>query len=74
VDTLEKRVKSRFSHRIIHLRLPNSLDDYIDIVNDALTVKAGRLTSVKAAYINLYNESVKVSNNAYAYRLIIAGL
>ncbi|KAI8052078.1 origin recognition complex subunit 4 C-terminus-domain-containing protein [Syncephalis plumigaleata] len=59
VDTLEKRVKSRFSHRIIHLRLPDSLDDYITIVNDALIVTANRLPNVKASYINAYNESVK---------------
>ncbi|RKP26801.1 origin recognition complex subunit 4 C-terminus-domain-containing protein [Syncephalis pseudoplumigaleata] len=50
VDTLEKRVKSRFSHRIVHLRLPNTFDDYMAVAGDALAVEADRLPGVQADY------------------------
>jgi origin recognition complex subunit 4 len=38
VDSLEKRVKSRFSHRTVHLKLPSSLDDFWQIVKEGLSV------------------------------------
>ncbi|KAI0132089.1 origin recognition complex subunit 4 C-terminus-domain-containing protein [Xylariales sp. AK1849] len=38
VESLEKRVKSRFSHRYVHLSLPKSLPAYWDICKQGLLV------------------------------------
>lgn len=38
VESLEKRVKSRFSHRYVHLSLPKSLPAYWDICKHGLSV------------------------------------
>lgn len=38
VESLEKRVKSRFSHRYVHLSLPKSLPAYWDICRQGLSV------------------------------------
>ncbi|KAL3428372.1 origin recognition complex subunit [Phlyctema vagabunda] len=38
VEALEKRVKSRFSHRYVHLSLPRSLPAFWDICKDGLIV------------------------------------
>ncbi|KAI1133242.1 origin recognition complex subunit 4 C-terminus-domain-containing protein [Nemania abortiva] len=38
VESLEKRVKSRFSHRYVYLSLPKSLPAYWDICKQGLTV------------------------------------
>ena len=38
VDSLEKRVKSRFSHRYVHLSLPKSLATFWDVCKQAITV------------------------------------
>lgn len=38
VESLEKRVKSRFSHRYVHLPLPKSLSVYWDICRAGLSV------------------------------------
>lgn len=37
VESLEKRVKSRFSHRYVHLSLPRSIPAYWDICQQGLT-------------------------------------
>ena len=37
VDLLEKRVKSRFSHRILHVRPPSSYESFERIVHNALS-------------------------------------
>jgi origin recognition complex subunit 4 len=38
VESLEKRVKSRFSHRYVHLSLPKSLPAYWEICKQGLSV------------------------------------
>ena len=38
VESLEKRVKSRFSHRYVHLSLPRSVPAFWDICKAGLTV------------------------------------
>ena len=38
VESLEKRVKSRFSHRYVHLSLPKTLQAYWDICKQGLTI------------------------------------
>lgn len=39
VETLEKRVKSRFSHRYVYLSLPKTLGAYWDICKQSLMVE-----------------------------------
>ncbi|PSS25548.1 hypothetical protein M430DRAFT_96512 [Amorphotheca resinae ATCC 22711] len=43
VETLEKRVKSRFSHRYVHLSLPRSLPAFWDICKEGLTAETEEL-------------------------------
>ena len=43
VDSLEKRVKSRFSHRYVHLSLPRSLPAFWEICKSGLTVDVEEL-------------------------------
>jgi origin recognition complex subunit 4 len=45
VESLEKRVKSRFSHRYVHLSLPRSLPAFWDICKEGLLVDAEELES-----------------------------
>jgi origin recognition complex subunit 4 len=45
VESLEKRVKSRFSHRYVHLSLPRSLPAFWEICKAGLTVDADELDS-----------------------------
>jgi len=45
VESLEKRVKSRFSHRYVHLSLPRSLPAFWDICKEGLTVDVEELDS-----------------------------
>ena len=40
VESLEKRVKSRFSHRYVHLSLPKSFDTFRDICTSALSCQS----------------------------------
>lgn len=39
VETLEKRVKSRFSHRYVHLSLPKSLPAFWEVCREGLLVE-----------------------------------
>lgn len=43
VESLEKRVKSRFSHRYVHLSLPRSLPGFWDICKAGLLIEADEL-------------------------------
>jgi origin recognition complex subunit 4 len=45
VESLEKRVKSRFSHRYVHLSLPKSLPAFWDICKQGLLVDEEDLES-----------------------------
>ncbi|TLS27774.1 hypothetical protein PpBr36_01012 [Pyricularia pennisetigena] len=44
VETLEKRVKSRFSHRYVYLSLPKTLGGYWDICKQGLLVEPDEVT------------------------------
>ena len=52
VESLEKRVKSRFSHRYVYVPLPRTFPAYLDIIRVALLAQAPEGTSVidAAAY------------------------
>ncbi|KAK6853141.1 hypothetical protein PG995_009953 [Apiospora arundinis] len=45
VESLEKRVKSRFSHRYVHLSLPKSVPAYWDICRQGLVIEEEDLES-----------------------------
>lgn len=56
VDSLEKRVKSRFSHRTLHLKLPSSLDAYWEIVKEGLSADMD-LAATHGGNVELYFET-----------------
>ena len=63
VDSLEKRVKSRFSHRTVHLKLPSSLDGFWEIVKEGLTANievAVADTGDAETYFRAWNEYLEV--------------
>ncbi|KAF8460421.1 origin recognition complex subunit 4 C-terminus-domain-containing protein, partial [Kalaharituber pfeilii] len=49
VEGLEKRVKSRFSHRSVHLRLPNTIEQFWSIVRTGLEVDEDEMESLQDA-------------------------
>ncbi|KAA8893428.1 origin recognition complex subunit 4 C-terminus-domain-containing protein [Sphaerosporella brunnea] len=55
VDSLEKRVKSRFSHRTVHLKLPNSLDSFWNVVKEGLSVDVAT-ASTMGEYASVWND------------------
>lgn len=69
VESLEKRVKSRFSHRYVNLSLPRSLPAYWDICRQGLTIddedmkSEGIDQSVKghSQFYKWWNEHIEVS-------------
>jgi origin recognition complex subunit 4 len=50
-EALEKRVKSRFSHRYVHLSLPKTLSEFVDVGSAALRVEAEELTFEEKAIL-----------------------
>ena len=56
VDSLEKRVKSRFSHRTLHLKLPASLDAYWEIVKEGLSADMD-VAATHGGNVELYFET-----------------
>ncbi|KAK7541714.1 origin recognition complex subunit 4 C-terminus-domain-containing protein [Phyllosticta citricarpa] len=58
-ENLEKRVKSRFSHRYVHLSLAKSFTSFQEICKAALTIDAGELETSNAAISSRWNESIE---------------
>jgi origin recognition complex subunit 4 len=56
VETLEKRVKSRFSHRHVHLSLPRSVPAFWEICKTGLTADT---ESLQAAGIDVEAQGLK---------------
>jgi origin recognition complex subunit 4 len=50
-ESLEKRVKSRFSHRYVHLPLPKSLGSFHDICKAACSIEPSELTFEEKALV-----------------------
>jgi energy-coupling factor transporter ATP-binding protein EcfA2 len=50
-EALEKRVKSRFSHRYVHLSLPKTLSEFVNVGKAALRVDAEDLTFEEKAVL-----------------------
>ena len=48
MENLEKRVKSRFSHRYVHLSLPKSVLAFWDICREGLLVETEELDTKKS--------------------------
>ncbi|KAI8628172.1 hypothetical protein F5Y19DRAFT_438378 [Xylariaceae sp. FL1651] len=76
VESLEKRVKSRFSHRYVYLSLPKSLPAYWDICRQGLTVDAEDLeaegfdTSLQGLneFQDYWNEKVEILHQTAAFK------
>ncbi|KAF2395717.1 hypothetical protein EJ06DRAFT_525172 [Trichodelitschia bisporula] len=51
MESLEKRVKSRFSHRYVHLSLPKSLTLFVEACKAALMVQKGELDFTEKALL-----------------------
>lgn len=68
VESLEKRVKSRFSHRYVYLSLPRSLPSFWEVCKEALTVGADELvadgfapeTAGQAEFVSLWQAMIDV--------------
>lgn len=65
VETLEKRVKSRFSHRYVHLSLPKSLPAFWDICRRYLQVEeedggGGDTIAGQAQFCQYWNSMIEV--------------
>ena len=52
VDSLEKRVKSRFSHRQVHISLPANSQLYWEICKEALTIRGSNLQEFSKGQIS----------------------
>ncbi|CAF9931606.1 hypothetical protein IMSHALPRED_008662 [Imshaugia aleurites] len=63
VDSLEKRVKSRFGQRYVHLSLPRSLTDFQEICISALRYRPSTQHRLQDSHASLSNLSV--AWNAY---------
>jgi origin recognition complex subunit 4 len=64
VDSLEKRVKSRFSHRSVHLKLPATIDAFWEVVKEGLTADVSATAGYAAevgVYFDKWNAFVAVS-------------
>ena len=68
VETLEKRVKSRFSHRYVHLSLPRSLPAFWEICKEGLLVETEELEnegfdvgiSGQEQFVSFWQSSIEV--------------
>ncbi|KAL7272206.1 origin recognition complex subunit 4 [Rhizina undulata] len=66
VESLEKRVKSRFSHRSVHLRLPNSIGKFWERCKEGLKIdlaefeeSKGELEPAERKWVDEWNESLE---------------
>jgi len=73
VESLEKRVKSRFSHRYVYLSQPRSLPAFWEICKEALTINTEELdaelvstdNSGQDAFLSFWHTMVDVREMAY---------
>ena len=68
VESLEKRVKSRFSHRYVQLSLPRSLPAFWDICKQGLLIDEDKLDSHAAGqeeFSSLWQSMIEVWNSLY---------
>jgi origin recognition complex subunit 4 len=63
MNLLEKRVRSRFSHRQIYLFPPATFGDFVDIARESLTVPPG---VADQEFVDPFNQAVVVSGDGYA--------
>ncbi|KAH8656194.1 origin recognition complex subunit 4 C-terminus-domain-containing protein [Tricladium varicosporioides] len=61
VESLEKRVKSRFSHRHVYLPLPRSLTMYWEVCREGLTIEPGESNNNPAGlenFLSFWNTTI----------------
>lgn len=62
MNLLEKRVRSRFSHRQIYLFPPATFGDFVEIARESLTVP---LSVADQEFVDPFNQAVVVSGDGY---------
>ena len=71
VESLEKRVKSRFSHRYVHLSLPQNLPAFWEICKEGLTVDNDEFVDEQLdtgrngqdQFLSLWKSMIEVNDN-----------
>ena len=66
VESLEKRVKSRFSHRYVHLPLPRSIPAFWEICKQGLLVDVEEIdadVSGKGEFFAFWQSMIEVGNH-----------
>jgi origin recognition complex subunit 4 len=65
IDSLEKRVKSRFSHRKVHLKLPATVESFWEMVKEGLSADTGSDVALgdvnMERYFEAWNQCLDVS-------------
>lgn len=75
VDLLEKRVKSRFSHRILHVRLPGSYEIFERIVRNALSsIVTSETSSGSVIFAQAWKKDVQTLFSNSHFREILRGI
>ena len=69
MDALEKRVKSRFSHRYAHISLAKSVSGFIEILKAALQIQTSELSfDERTELLGSENEQNTSANSPDAIR------
>ncbi|KAJ3387097.1 origin recognition complex subunit 4 [Lobulomyces angularis] len=60
IDLLEKRVKSRFSNRVIHFQQPDSVSSFIEILKFYLSIESSNERQIEKQYLEHFNNEVEL--------------
>ncbi|KAJ3224109.1 origin recognition complex subunit 4 [Clydaea vesicula] len=63
IDLLEKRVKSRFSNRVIHFQQPDSVSSFIEILKFYLSIESSNERQIEKQYLEHFNNEVEKQRN-----------
>lgn len=80
VESLEKRVKSRFSHRYVHLSLPRSLPAFWEVCKEGLTASEDELNAVdsntntacQGEFLSFWQRMIEVSSLGWYYSIVLS--
>jgi origin recognition complex subunit 4 len=75
VESLEKRVKSRFSHRYVHLSLPKSVPGFWDICKQGLLINEEEIDSKtqeqgnasQGEFVSFWAAMIEVGPNIFVF-------
>lgn len=69
VESLEKRVKSRFSHRYVHLSLPRSIPAFWETCKQGLTISVEAFDDKipgSTKFLEYWNTMIEVSRSLFS--------